>query len=80
MVKSIDLTGQQFGCLTVLKDSGERKWGQKMWLCPCECGKQTIIGRFKNKQEAIIARLKAKKKYYGENASQRHLFKEYGIE
>lgn len=32
-----------------------------------------------NKKDAIIARLKAEKEYYGEFAPQRHLFEQYGI-
>ena len=50
-----------------VKDSKEKK-------------KQRIIGRFDTKEEAIIARLKAEKEYYGEFAPQRNLWKEYGIE
>jgi len=38
------------------------------------------IGRFTNKKDAIIARLKAEKIYYKDFAPQRHLFKQYGIE
>ena len=37
------------------------------------------IGRFINKEDAIIARLEAEKKYFGVFAPQRHLFEEYGI-
>lgn len=38
------------------------------------------IGRFKDKNNAIVARLKAEKEYYGKEYSpQRHLFKKYGI-
>lgn len=33
-----DLTGQRFGRLTVLKDSGERQKRMVMWLCKCDCG------------------------------------------
>ena len=36
--------------------------------------------RFDNKEDAIRARLKAEKEYFGEFAPQRHLFKEYGID
>lgn len=35
---------------------------------------------FSTLEEAIIARLKAEKEYWGEKAPQKHLFKEYGIE
>lgn len=42
-------------------------------------GKRIHIGSFVNKEDAIIARLHAEVKYYGEFAPQRHLFKEYHI-
>lgn len=35
-----DLTGQKFGELTVLQDTGERqRGGGVVWLCRCSCGK-----------------------------------------
>ena len=35
-----DLTGQKFGELTVLQDTGERqRGGGAVWLCRCSCGK-----------------------------------------
>ena len=43
-------------------------------------GKDKCVGCFRNKEDAIKARLKAEKEYYGEFAPQRHLFKEYGID
>ncbi len=43
-------------------------------------GKKINLGQGKDKEEAIIKRLKAEKEVYGEFAPQRHLFKEYGIE
>ena len=42
--------------------------------------KQKCLGSYKNKEDAIRARLQAEKQYFGEFAPQRHLFKEYGIE
>lgn len=36
----IDLTGQQFGRLTVLARAGFD--GKTLWRCSCECGKETI--------------------------------------
>ena len=39
----IDITGQKFGRLTVLKDSGERKRGEVVWLCQCDCGSQLKV-------------------------------------
>lgn len=37
------------------------------------------LGYFDNKEQAIIARLKAEKEYYGEFAPQKHLFEKYGV-
>lgn len=42
--------------------------------------KHINLGRYKNKEDAIIARLKAEKEYFGEFAPQRDLFEKYGIE
>jgi hypothetical protein len=42
--------------------------------------KRYELGRRKNKDEAIVLRLKAEKKYFGENALQSYLFAQYGIE
>ena len=47
MGKAIDLTGQKFGRLTVLKraenyispNGGKRA----QWLCKCECGKEVVV-------------------------------------
>lgn len=41
--------------------------------------KQIFLGYFADKNDAIIARLEAEKKYFGEFAPQRHLFPQYGI-
>lgn len=41
--------------------------------------KQTSLGSYENKKDAIIARLNAEAKYYGEFAPQKYLFEEYGI-
>ena len=38
MGKFIDLTGQKFGRLTVIKYVGKSKW-----LCKCECGNEKIV-------------------------------------
>ena len=47
MAKQIDLTGQKFGRLTVLKREGVgyRNNGQKYrtWLCECECGNEIVV-------------------------------------
>jgi hypothetical protein len=39
----IDLTGQRFGKLTVLKLYGRDKNGIIKWLCKCDCGSETIV-------------------------------------
>ena len=67
---TIDLTGQQFGKLTVLKRAGSNKHYNALWLCQCECGNQKIIsssalrkgdsnscGCLKSKGEAFISKL-----------------------
>lgn len=38
----IDLTGQKFGRLTVIRRSGTIH-GQASWLCKCECGNEKIV-------------------------------------
>lgn len=40
---SIDETGNRYGRLLVLKDSGQRCHRQVMWLCLCNCGRETEI-------------------------------------
>ena len=34
----LDLTGQRFGHLTAIKDTGKRYKGLAIWLCQCDCG------------------------------------------
>jgi hypothetical protein len=48
MANKVNLTGQVFGHLTAIKDSGKRarrKDGSSavLWLCQCDCGKQTYV-------------------------------------
>ena len=39
-----DLTGQKFGKLTALYDTGEvDKYGAVLWKCRCDCGKEVIV-------------------------------------
>lgn len=46
MGKVIDITGQTFGKLTVLKEAGRSSENRATWLCKCECGKEaTVIGK-----------------------------------
>lgn len=51
------------------------------WKAQIQNNKKKIsLGYFINKEDAIIARLMAEKKYFGEFAPQRHLFSKYGID
>lgn len=43
MPRLIDLTGQRFGRLTVIKRAGNSKCGKVTWLCQCDCGKHTVV-------------------------------------
>lgn len=51
MSASTDITGQKFGMLTVIERNGIITSGiksittQSRWLCKCECGKETTVGR-----------------------------------
>lgn len=58
-------------------------WDKKSnkWVVSININKKIHwIGRYIDKNDAIVARLKAEAKYYGEFAPQRHLFEEYGIQ
>lgn len=43
MGKLIDLTGNKYGRLTVLKYAGKDKWGGLKWLCKCDCGNKKVV-------------------------------------
>lgn len=43
MPKKIELTGERFGRLLVVKDSGFRMFGKVAWECRCDCGKMHIV-------------------------------------
>ena len=42
MAKFIDLTGQRFGRLEVLKRAENDKYGNSRWLCECDCKRKVI--------------------------------------
>jgi len=55
MRRFIDLIGQKFNELIPIRYMGNNKWGNALWLCRCDCGKEKIIlgsdikrGRSKN--------------------------------
>ena len=37
-MRKIDITGQKFGRLMVLSDTGKKSRGHRIWLCRCVCG------------------------------------------
>lgn len=43
MSKFIDLTGLKIGQLTVIEKTDERKNGEILWLCQCDCGNITKV-------------------------------------
>ena len=43
MAKLIDITGNRYGRLTVIKRDGTSKDHHAMWLCQCDCGNQTRV-------------------------------------
>lgn len=43
MGKRIDLTGQDFGRLRVVKHAGTTADGHALWLCQCTCGKEVFV-------------------------------------
>ena len=43
MSKLIDLTGQTFDRLTVIRRNGSTRDGKALWECSCECGKMVIV-------------------------------------
>jgi hypothetical protein len=49
MGKFVDLTGQKFGRLTVIKRAENNKWRDSQWLCKCDCNgensEKIITGR-----------------------------------
>ncbi len=40
---SDDISGRRFGRLSVTRQAGVGKFGKRLWLCLCDCGKQTTI-------------------------------------
>lgn len=63
----LDLTGQKFGFLTVVKDSGERIGcgNHVLWECQCECGNITKVTGT-NLKDGHVKSCGCKKMSYGE--------------
>lgn len=43
MSRSIDLAGQRFGRLVVLRRAGSTPTGKALWLCRCDCGTEKAV-------------------------------------
>lgn len=43
MSAPIDISGQRFGRLLAISPTDKRKHGKVVWLCECECGKNTLV-------------------------------------
>ena len=43
MPNKIDLTGQPFGWLIVIREAGRTKDGKVLWLCKCKCGVEKVV-------------------------------------
>lgn len=63
------------GVIGVSWDKQREKWCARIRIN----GTQRTLGRFDNKEDAIIARLKAEQQYFGEFAPQQHLFNEHVV-
>ncbi len=42
-MKVENLTGKKFGMLTPIKRVGSDNFGRAVWLCDCDCGRQTKV-------------------------------------
>lgn len=40
-----DITGQRFGYLTAIRECGQNKHGQNIWLFECKCGNFIELGK-----------------------------------
>lgn len=43
MGSKVDLRGQRFGRLTVIREDASRRNGSVMWLCRCDCGNEVLV-------------------------------------
>lgn len=42
-MKRIDLTGQRFGRLVVVRYAGRSRGKKNLWLCKCDCGNEKVV-------------------------------------
>lgn len=67
--KAMDLTGQRFGRLTVLRE-GERRKKQRYWVCECECGNIKEVQQAHLRNGSIVS-CGCKRKEYEDLTGQR---------
>ena len=53
MPKRLDLVGERFGRLTVIKDIGNTTYGKSLWLCKCDCGNEKAVSSSNLKNKSI---------------------------
>ncbi|WP_125544342.1 alcohol dehydrogenase [Levilactobacillus lindianensis] len=46
-MRLLDLSGQQFGRLTVIRRDGTAKNGNATWLCKCSCGRLVTVDSYR---------------------------------
>lgn len=74
-VNKSKMSNNTSGITGVSWDKQRQLWAANI----CKNYHRVWLGWFQNKDDAIIARLNAEVKYYGEFAPQKHLFKQYKI-
>lgn len=52
-MRKIDMEGKRFTRLLVLSESGRDKWGQVLWSCICDCGKEVITQGINLRKERV---------------------------
>lgn len=64
MPRLADLVGQKFGMLEVLSRAPDRKSGQPMWECKCDCGNTVVVwaGNLRQGQTSSCGCLRKKQK------------------
>lgn len=53
MSRVIDMTGQKFNRLTVIKRAGSNNQGKALWECKCDCGNMTMVTGIQLRNSAI---------------------------
>jgi hypothetical protein len=64
-----DLTGKKFGMLSVIKIYPHRRKGKVLWICHCDCGKETISGSANLRRGVSASCGCVRIKHHGKNTS-----------